>query len=140
MKYLNPQKRLDNSYGALQETSANRLLEFPDNFLPEFHKDGKQAAGFVDIEYNETAVTSCTWNESAYQKWLAQQPDPAEALAVEVREQRDHLLKDSDWTQMPDSPLSESEKESWKTYRQELRDVPQQRGFPEYVDWPEEPK
>lgn len=41
------------------------------------------------------------------------------------RKIRNRLLYDSDWTQMPDSPLSESEKESWKNYRQQLRDLPQ---------------
>lgn len=138
--YIFPEKNAFGSYPALQSKKAAQLLDFPEEFIPEFYKSGKKAAGFVNIEHNETAVTTCTWNESAYQKWLSQQPDPAEALAMEAREKRDQLLRDCDWTQIPDSPLSESEKESWKTYRQELRDVPQQRGFPEYVDWPEEPK
>ena len=33
------------------------------------------------------------------------------------------MLKGSDWTQMPDSPLSDSKKAEWATYRQELRDI-----------------
>ena len=41
------------------------------------------------------------------------------------REKRDRLLKASDWTQMPDSPLSESKKAEWAAYRQALRDLPQ---------------
>ena len=79
-------------------------------------------------------------NLEAWEAWKATQPDPAEAKAAEVRSQRDDLLRDSDWTQMPDSPLSESEKEAWKGYRQELRDVPQQEGFPEAVTWPTLPE
>ena len=42
----------------------------------------------------------------------------------DVRSQRDALLKDCDWTQMPDSPLSNSKKTEWSTYRQQLRDLP----------------
>ena len=41
-----------------------------------------------------------------------------------VRDLRNSLLQASDWTQMPDSPLSESKKAEWVTYRQTLRDLP----------------
>ena len=51
---------------------------------------------------------------------------------VRLREKRDALLKDSDWTQMPDSPLSDSKKAQWATYRQELRELPQK--WPSDVD------
>ena len=40
-----------------------------------------------------------------------------------VREIRDEILKASDWTQMPDSPLSDTKKAEWATYRQKLRDM-----------------
>tara|TARA_R100001443_G_scaffold116710_1_gene138154 strand:- start:150 stop:374 length:225 start_codon:yes stop_codon:yes gene_type:complete len=39
------------------------------------------------------------------------------------RKVRNGLLADSDWTVMPDSPLSESKQTEWKTYRQNLRDL-----------------
>lgn len=42
----------------------------------------------------------------------------------DVRSQRNILLQNSDWTQMSDSPLSDSKKTEWSTYRQELRDLP----------------
>jgi len=41
-----------------------------------------------------------------------------------LRDMRDDLLQDCDWTQMPDSPLSDSKKTEWATYRQALRDLP----------------
>lgn len=45
--------------------------------------------------------------------------------ALEIlRLKRDALLKESDWTLMPDSPLSDSKKQEWATYRQSLRDLP----------------
>ena len=40
-----------------------------------------------------------------------------------LRNYRNKLLADSDWTVMPDSPLSDSKQTEWKTYRQALRDI-----------------
>ena len=40
-----------------------------------------------------------------------------------LRMYRDTLLLQSDWTQAEDSPLSDSKKNEWKTYRQALRDI-----------------
>ena len=59
-----------------------------------------------------------------------------EAQAANVRAQRDQLLLACDWTQLSDSPVDPL---PWRTYRQELRDVPQQAGFPWTVVWPVSP-
>jgi hypothetical protein len=56
-----------------------------------------------------------------------------------VRAIRNDLLKASDWTQIPDSPLGDAKKAEWSTYRQLLRDVPGQPGFPDEITWPDEP-
>ena len=45
-----------------------------------------------------------------------------------LRTQRNVLLTESDWTQMSDSPLTDSKKTEWATYRQTLRDLPAQYG------------
>lgn len=58
----------------------------------------------------------------------------------EVREARSARLSASDWTQAADAPLTENEKARWREYRQALRDIPEQAGFPETVAWPEEPE
>ena len=42
---------------------------------------------------------------------------------LSLRDYRNNLLRQSDWTVMPDSPLSDSKKAEWKTYRQALRDI-----------------
>jgi len=42
----------------------------------------------------------------------------------QIRIKRDDLLSKSDWTQTTDSPLTDSKKAEWVTYRQALRDVP----------------
>jgi hypothetical protein len=41
-----------------------------------------------------------------------------------IRNMRNGLLEESDWTQVNDCPLSDSKKQEWATYRQELRDLP----------------
>lgn len=56
--------------------------------------------------------------------------------AKSMREQRSTKLADSDWTQVADSPV---DKTAWATYRQALRDVPLQSGFPWDITWPESP-
>jgi len=53
-----------------------------------------------------------------------------------VRATRNQLLRDSDWTQLQDAPTNA---EAWAAYRQALRDVPSQEGFPSAVVWPEVP-
>lgn len=54
-------------------------------------------------------------------------------LAHSIRVERNRKLFTSDWTQLPDSQVNKS---VWATYRQALRDVPQQKGFPETFTWP----
>jgi hypothetical protein len=56
--------------------------------------------------------------------------------AASVRSERDYLLTSCDWTQLPDAPVDQ---QVWADYRQALRDVPSQSGFPYSVVWPEEP-
>ena len=58
------------------------------------------------------------------------------SLAANVRSQRAQLLAECDWTQLPDSPV---DKQVWATYRQELRDITNQVGFPQNVIWPKNP-
>jgi hypothetical protein len=57
--------------------------------------------------------------------------------AREVRAERNRLLRDTDWTVLPDAPVSDAQ--AWQGYRQSLRDVPQQDGFPTEVVWPVAP-
>lgn len=56
-----------------------------------------------------------------------------------VKRRRNVLLETSDWTQLADSPLSSEVKTAWATYRQQLRDIPQQGVEPENVSWPTQP-
>ena len=54
-----------------------------------------------------------------------------------VRDDRNKRLTETDWTQVADAPV---DKAAWATYRQALRDVPSQAGFPWDIQWPTQPK
>jgi hypothetical protein len=57
--------------------------------------------------------------------------------AKAVRGQRTVKLAESDWTQVTDAPVNSA---LWATYRQALRNVPAQSGFPWEVTWPTQPE
>jgi hypothetical protein len=59
--------------------------------------------------------------------------------ATRIRADRDKRLAETDWTQLIDSPFSNDTNGVWQAYRQALRDVPAQAGFPWDVAWPKKP-
>lgn len=59
-----------------------------------------------------------------------------DAAAAAVRAERDKLIAATDWTVLGDA---KTVKADWKAYRQALRDVPEQAGFPYAVEWPTPP-
>ena len=59
--------------------------------------------------------------------------------AAEVREKRNSLIAETDYLVMPDYPLDDRKKADVLAYRQALRDVPAQSGFPRRVVWPVKP-
>jgi len=63
-----------------------------------------------------------------------------EEQAKNVRTQRTEKLRDCDWTQLDDTPMSNTQKADWAEYRQALRDVPERAGFPWKVEWPVQPE
>lgn len=56
-----------------------------------------------------------------------------------VRQERNRRLAECDWTQLADSPLDAEGKAAWAFYRENLRMVPQQAGFPWEINWPPKP-
>jgi hypothetical protein len=85
---------------------------------------------FTDTTDDAGNVTSASDNEAAYKAVK----DAEQAKSV--RQQRGEKLKDSDWTQVADST---ADKALWATYRQALRDVTSQAGFPWTIEWPVAP-
>lgn len=64
----------------------------------------------------------------------------ATAISNEIKKKRQELLLNSDWTQFPNSPLTVEQQTAWATYRQDLRDITTQSGYPLNVIWPTPPQ
>ena len=100
-------------------------------------KDGKWFTKFVagpiftDTKDKDGNTVTASANEAAYKAKVDAN------TAESVRSQRDNKLAECDWTQANDSPLKAAS--AWTTYRQALRDVPAQSGFPHTVTWPTKP-
>jgi hypothetical protein len=89
-----------------------------------------QAWSVIDMFSDDDESTKAE-KEAAYQAGL-----DAEA-AKGIRAERNRLLSESDWTQVLDAPVDQ---DAWATYRQALRDITSQEGFPHSVVWPTKPQ
>lgn len=56
-----------------------------------------------------------------------------------IRTDRDNLLLETDWTQIPDAPLTAEKKAEYAAYRQALRDITNNLDDPDNVTWPQKP-
>ena len=83
---------------------------------------------------SETAAIGDLCADGVFTKLL---PDTS-AAAAGIRSERDNLLAQTDWTQGKD--ISDAVSSVWATYRQALRDIPQQAGFPTTITWPVKPE
>jgi hypothetical protein len=88
-------------------------------------------------QFNED-IETLEWN-SELKDWVIE-PISEEFFWEVLRKERDLKLKESDWTQLLDSPLSESLRNSWANYRQELRDLPQNTSNPATTILPTQPE
>lgn len=70
---------------------------------------------------------------------LEQQQQLTANQSWHIRQDRDQRLAACDWTQLADVKLDAQQQSDWKKYRQALRDVPSQGGFPWNVTWPTQP-
>ena len=60
-------------------------------------------------------------------------------LAASARQKRDRLIAATDYLVTPDYPIESDRLAKVKIYRQALRDIPEQAGFPRTIAWPEKP-
>ena len=97
-----------------------------------------EEVAMTKILYNKTtgdpAVFDDDANVSDWPDFQTAQPDMTLISATQVRAERDALLAASDYMALADRIT-----DGWRTYRQALRDLPAQAGFPENITWPVEP-
>lgn len=96
----------------------------PDNYTINLERTAIKQGGHWVEEWTTTPATPEQIAERTATK------------ASEVRTERNRRLADCDWTQLPDAPVDRA---AWATYRQDLRDVTKQPGFPWSVQWPSQP-
>jgi hypothetical protein len=88
---------------------------------------------FTSEELAEVKQKAIDWVQA-----LGQEGNPTtEQKAAFIRTERNQKLTACDWTQLADSSV---DKQAWATYRQALRDVTAQAGFPTDVTWPTAPQ
>lgn len=98
-------------------------------------------AGCVDAPPPKVADGMCArwtgeaWTEEPIQAAAVEAPSDEE-LAAAARRRRNALLRNCDYTQLPDAPVDVT---AWTAYRQALRDITAQPGFPAAIDWPDPP-
>jgi len=102
---------------------------------PEYNPDTQY------IRETNPVYSNGSWNQTwEIVSYTAEELTNIEASKAEnIRKDRNLLLANSDWTQLADNGLSDTAQTAWRSYRQELRNLPQQSGFPSTVTWPEEP-
>lgn len=77
--------------------------------------------------------------EGGYQ--IVKLPEPTNAeLAERIRNKRNILISETDFYLISDYPIDAKNLEELKVYRQALRDIPEQSGFPKDVIWPDVPR
>jgi len=114
--------------GAYKQVVRNGAVQDGDNWV--------QAWSVVDMFSDTTedgVTTTKAEHEAAYQSRLDTE------AAASVRAQRDQLLAECDWVTIRARELGQSIPEDWYTYRGDLRQVPEQSGFPHDVTFPEKP-
>jgi len=112
--------------GMTEDQIKERVIQL----LPIYRWENTEIAAAKNlVTYSETATYQ------APQAQVLPQPT-AEQIA---RTRRNQQLSLSDWAVLPDSPLSDAKKAEYLVYRQALRDVPEQSGFPSSIVWPTTP-
>jgi len=104
-------------------------LTDPPYFEPATQRRDEGPAVLVNGVWTQQYIVTALDNGEAQAKTAIQ--------AIQVRAERDRLLMVCDWTQVADAPV---DKAVWATYRQALRDVTAQSGFPWTITWPVEPQ
>jgi|TARA_R100000455_G_C6232398_1_gene93638 hypothetical protein len=88
----------------------------------------------------ENAEIGGTYDGSSFVRKVVTDDRTTEQKTADARDARNGSLKYCDWTVGADSPLSDSKKAEWRTYRQALRDIPSQSDFPDNITWPTMPE
>jgi len=108
------------------------------NYLPEL-PEGFSVVEITDIEFDQI-INQRTHYFDITDNTVKIINKSDEDIWFEIRNKRNTLLRESDWTQMNDSPLNTEKKNEWLNYRNNLRNLPQTFINPDEVIWPDVPE
>tara|TARA_Y100000114_G_C11629906_1_gene263908 strand:- start:44 stop:469 length:426 start_codon:yes stop_codon:yes gene_type:complete len=91
-----------------------------EEFKQSFRKVTGTTSNGSSIESADPKDWGTTWKAVSDKKTELVNAEPMRLLRVE----RNRLLAETDWTQLPNAPLTDAKKKEWETYRQALRDLP----------------
>jgi hypothetical protein len=126
-------------YQTAESLTDEQRAEFDVHFIHQMPKPN------VDHTFNVTEADPEFKDGNWFQVWVVSDASPDEVeqrtnnQAVSVRAERNNLIAKCDWTQLNDAPIDSLKRADWVEYRQALRDIPQQPGFPWDVIWPNQP-
>ena len=83
-------------------------------------------------------MTSIDWTQMKTVEQI--EAERLEQAAESARNQRNRLLTETDWVVVKHNELGTPIPQEWLDYRQSLRDITEQTGFPDNIDWPQEPE
>jgi len=89
--------------------------------------------------FTDTAATDTTPAQTAAEQEAAYKASKDADQAKSVRTSRDDKLKETDWIVIKNLELNANIPGAWEVYRQALRDIPTQAGFPWTITWPDAP-
>lgn len=104
-----------------------------DNPAPNTYAKYAEAAAWCN------ANNAMIEDKGDYYEVVAVPVPTTEELAAQVRSQRDALIAATDYLMATDYPLTDEKRQELTVYRQALRDVPEQSGFPTEIAWPTKP-
>jgi hypothetical protein len=136
--------------GDLRKDNPNTSFpkNIPDSLLSEFGLVRVTEAAAPDYDSRthrlvtqQPTLVDGVWTvtRAVVAKDQAQVDAEAAQKASSVRQQRDKLLAETDWLVIKNLELNQNIPGVWEVYRQALRDIPSQEGFPWNVTWPESP-
>ena len=141
---------INNDNGAMDiMVDGENVADIPsDNLDPNIHAI-QWYGDHGEVEYNdrnEEITDFSTFNQLLLDRDAVIDSIVEEAIEEEppedetVRDERNRLLEDTDWIILRYLDQGDEVPLEWKEYRQALRDIPEQEGFPGSVDWPEMPE
>jgi hypothetical protein len=108
-----------------------------DSENPAFLSEGERYAP------DHTGAVGAAWSD-VEARWEFKNPSPdvapLDVMSASVRSHRDSLLQQTDWTVIKSYERGENIPAVWELYRQALRDITAQAGFPYSVEWPTKPE